>query len=697
MTNNLDRLSGLADGVAYKVPVRAATTGNINLIGLQTIDGTALAAGDRVLVWQQTDPTQNGIYNASLAAWSRAIDFSNTSAVTRGTQVLVTDGGTYVNASFFLAVSNVTFGTSDVTFTLYTNAPTGGDTIDFATVAAATAASIPAAQKYLRVAGYHVAGDGGAALYIRITTPGSPQPWQFQSADGGWWQLTETTIDPRMLGAKGDGTTDDGTALTNTLAAAAALAAAVRIAAPHVVGTNLAIPVGLSVAFTPFGSLKPSATFAVTVAGLIVAGPWLIFDTTAGGTVVGSSGCITLLCHPEWWGAQPGTTIDAAPACNAAHRFAEFNEGTVQYQALPYYCYSTVTILGAMWMRGAAPPTGQTLPTNMYFANAPAGSDGIAQGIGTGSAPGIYGVRISDIAITRPTVTPGAGGAGFVSYGGAFSVYERVYVNGFDTNILLTQAGNAQPSINPTFRDCSAGTYGTSSIHVLFSSDASFFNGRFQGQAGTNQVVIIEPGVDTTLFDHCVIGAVGITTYGIVLLGGVYTTIRNTDLEVISTAAILLNYGVLFDASAHALLVDDCFFDACGVPVMSTGIVNGMRIVNSRLTSSAIGFDGTTNAVACILVADVAATERPSRVLISGNTLTSAYAGASAIQLNDVQGAIVIGNTVNQVGAARGNAAVILGAATSGCVVTSNVIISSLAGGVTNLGTINVVANNANF
>ena len=60
-----DRLNGLTAAVAIKAPVKAATTANITLSGLQTIDGVSCAAGDRVLVKNQATPSENGIYVVS--------------------------------------------------------------------------------------------------------------------------------------------------------------------------------------------------------------------------------------------------------------------------------------------------------------------------------------------------------------------------------------------------------------------------------------------------------------------------------------------------------------------------------------------------------------------------------------------------------------------------------------------------------
>jgi hypothetical protein len=63
--------AGALPGV-FSTAVRAATSINITLSGLQTIDGIALAAGERVLVKNQTLAAQNGIYDVSAGAWTRS-------------------------------------------------------------------------------------------------------------------------------------------------------------------------------------------------------------------------------------------------------------------------------------------------------------------------------------------------------------------------------------------------------------------------------------------------------------------------------------------------------------------------------------------------------------------------------------------------------------------------------------------------
>ena len=71
---NKTYLDFFAAGISWKQPVLCATTANITLLGLQTLDGVTVVAGDRVLVKNQSTTSQNGIYLASATAWSRAPD-----------------------------------------------------------------------------------------------------------------------------------------------------------------------------------------------------------------------------------------------------------------------------------------------------------------------------------------------------------------------------------------------------------------------------------------------------------------------------------------------------------------------------------------------------------------------------------------------------------------------------------------------
>lgn len=73
---NKGYVDSVAQGLDVKLSVKVATTANITLSGLQTVDGIAVAVNDRVLVKNQTTQSQNGIYVAASAAWTRAVDMN---------------------------------------------------------------------------------------------------------------------------------------------------------------------------------------------------------------------------------------------------------------------------------------------------------------------------------------------------------------------------------------------------------------------------------------------------------------------------------------------------------------------------------------------------------------------------------------------------------------------------------------------
>lgn len=84
-------VDGVAQGLDIKASVKAASTGNLTLSGTQTVDGIALSAGDRVLVKNQSDASENGIYVVSGSAWTRSADAAG-SNLTLGSFTFVESG-----------------------------------------------------------------------------------------------------------------------------------------------------------------------------------------------------------------------------------------------------------------------------------------------------------------------------------------------------------------------------------------------------------------------------------------------------------------------------------------------------------------------------------------------------------------------------------------------------------------------------
>ena len=107
-----------ASAVQTYVPARVATTANVNLAvgGLLTVDGVALAAGDRVLVRSQSNSRQNGLYIAAAGPWLRAADADTVAELVAGSYVFVTEGATSGQRGYVLADDAVQVGSTPLNF-----------------------------------------------------------------------------------------------------------------------------------------------------------------------------------------------------------------------------------------------------------------------------------------------------------------------------------------------------------------------------------------------------------------------------------------------------------------------------------------------------------------------------------------------------------------------------------------------------
>jgi hypothetical protein len=111
-------VDGIASGLSWKNAVDVATTGDITLSGEQTIDGVLTSASD-VLVWNQADATENGIYVSAAGAWSRRTD-SNTGVEIVGSAVAVLSGTLYNNTRFvYTGAASITIGVDDINYTIF--------------------------------------------------------------------------------------------------------------------------------------------------------------------------------------------------------------------------------------------------------------------------------------------------------------------------------------------------------------------------------------------------------------------------------------------------------------------------------------------------------------------------------------------------------------------------------------------------
>jgi len=115
-------VDSVAQGLAPKEAVRAATTANITLSGAQTIDGVSVVAADRVLVKNQSTGSENGIYVAAAGSWSRATD-ADSEGDLLGASVFIEEGTTLADTLFVLTTNApITVGTTTLTWSQFSSA-----------------------------------------------------------------------------------------------------------------------------------------------------------------------------------------------------------------------------------------------------------------------------------------------------------------------------------------------------------------------------------------------------------------------------------------------------------------------------------------------------------------------------------------------------------------------------------------------
>jgi formylmethanofuran dehydrogenase subunit D len=116
-------VDSVKQGLDVKDSVRVATTEYIDLQGIKTIDGVSLSAGDRVLVKNQLDQNQNGIYEVSSGVWVRASDANTNEDVTPGMFAFVEQGDVNSNSGWVLITARpIVLGVTPLSFTQFSGA-----------------------------------------------------------------------------------------------------------------------------------------------------------------------------------------------------------------------------------------------------------------------------------------------------------------------------------------------------------------------------------------------------------------------------------------------------------------------------------------------------------------------------------------------------------------------------------------------
>lgn len=117
-------VDSVAQGLDVKLSVKCATTANITLSGLQTIDGITVVANDRVLVKNQSTASANGVYLASASAWTRATDMDAWTEVPNAFTFV--EEGTTLGDTGWVCTANAggTLGSTSITWAQFSGAGT---------------------------------------------------------------------------------------------------------------------------------------------------------------------------------------------------------------------------------------------------------------------------------------------------------------------------------------------------------------------------------------------------------------------------------------------------------------------------------------------------------------------------------------------------------------------------------------------
>lgn len=112
------------NGHDWKDGAKVAVSTNVNLAAPgATLDGVAMTAGDRVVLYGQTTATENGIYvwNGAAAAMTRSTDAASSANVTSGMTIPI-EQGTGLGMAILTTPDPITLGTTGLTFTILKNA-----------------------------------------------------------------------------------------------------------------------------------------------------------------------------------------------------------------------------------------------------------------------------------------------------------------------------------------------------------------------------------------------------------------------------------------------------------------------------------------------------------------------------------------------------------------------------------------------
>jgi hypothetical protein len=293
---------------SWKDTCRAATTANITLSGTQTIDGVALAVGDRVLVKDQTSAANHGIYTVASGAWSRASD-ANTAGLISGMIVRIGPEGSANPSTIWLlqAADPITLGTTSLTYLMQLR------TAPVSNIAALKTTIGAAPLEIVHVGCYTSTGDGGGGEFYwdgssSATDDGGIVIQPTGLGTGRWMRLFDGPVRSEWFGILADGSNEE-TKLRAAIAAAQTRNRALVLSGGAIgIGGAIALSSGTRIS-SQVGTkttIRQLTTVADNAAGIATADCFLltgVSDVTLSDLIIEApnSGGLTVRDHTGVW------------------------------------------------------------------------------------------------------------------------------------------------------------------------------------------------------------------------------------------------------------------------------------------------------------------------------------------------------------------------------------------------------------
>ena len=355
---NKQYVDAVAAGLNPKQAVKCATTANITLSGLQTIDTYTTLAGDRVLVKNQSTSSENGIYVAGASAWTRATDMDVWSEVP-GAYTVILNGSANINTGWVCTASDT--GTIGVTAMPWVQFSGTG------TYYAGTGLSLGANTFSITDTGVTAATKGSASKTVTAAVNAQGQLTSLTDQDiaisntqvsGLGTMSTQNAASVAITGGSLDGVTIGGTtagAVTGTTITATTF----NGAGTGLTGTASGLSIGGNAATATTAVSATTATTATNLAGGATGSvPYQASSGTTSMLAAGANGQVLTLASgiPSWATPTVGTVTSVS------------GTGTVSGISLS----GTITSSGSLTLGGtldlSSPPTiGNTTPNTGAF------------------------------------------------------------------------------------------------------------------------------------------------------------------------------------------------------------------------------------------------------------------------------------------------------------------------------------------